>query len=82
MDPGCDEPHILLRLDEDLRTPEVRNGLLHIFMRYSGNTKIIVENTEDGTKKPFPHKYNVTISEALIKELADLIGENHIIVNK
>ena len=82
LDPGCDEPHILLRLDEDLRTPEVRNGLLHIFMRYSGNTKIIVENTEDGTKKPFPHKYNVTISEALIKELADLIGENHIIVNK
>ena len=43
LDPGCDEPHILLRLDEDLRTPEVRNGLLHIFMRYSGNTKIIVE---------------------------------------
>lgn len=82
LNPGCDEPHVLLRLDEGLRTPEVRNGLLHIFMKHAGNTKIIVENAEDGVRKPFPPKYNVTISEVLIKELADLIGESHIIVNK
>ncbi len=82
LDPGCDEPHILLRLDEDLRTPEVRNALLHIFTKHSGNTKVIVENTEDGTRKPFPNKYNVTINEVLIKELTHLIDEKYIIVKK
>ena len=82
LNPGIDEPHILLQLDESLRTPEIRNGLLNIFLRHTGNTKVIVENREDGTRKPFPAKYNVAISDILMKELNDLIGPNYIIVNK
>lgn len=82
LNPGCDEPHILLRLEEEQRTPEIRNGLLNIFLNYAGSTKIIVENAENGERKPFPPKYNVTICDTLIREIADLIGENNIIVNK
>ena len=82
LNPGCDEPHILLRLEEGQRTPEIRNGLLNIFLNYAGSTKIIVENVENGERKPFPPKYNVTVCDTLIREIADLIGENNIIVNK
>lgn len=74
LNPGEDEPHILLRLDESLRTVEVRKELLTIFSNYKGSTKIIVENREDGVKKPFPPKYNVKICDELVKKLTNLLG--------
>lgn len=76
LNPGVDDPHILLRLDESMRTAEVRQELLTIFSNYKGSTKIIVENREDGIKKPFPPKYNVKICDELVKKLTNLLGQD------
>lgn len=78
--PGMDEPHVLLRLDESLRTAEVRAQLLQIFQSYRGNTKIVVENREDGSRKAFPSKYNVQLCEELVKKLTSLLGEDCVII--
>ena len=72
---GVDEPHLLLRLDETMRTPAVRNELLQIFQSFKGKTKIVVENVEDGTLKAFPDKYNVQICDELVKKLTNLLGK-------
>ncbi len=76
------EEHILLRLNESMRNQEVRENLVHIFKKYTGKTKIIVENIEDGTQKAFPNRYNVCITEQLIQELVDLLGEKCVVVKK
>ena len=82
VNPGVDEAHVLLRLDESLRTGEVRNELLKIFQTYPGSTKIIVENREDGSRKAFPSKYNVQICDKFVKKLTDLLGEECVIITK
>ena len=82
LNPGSDEKHVRLKLDESMRTVEIRHQLLQIFQSFHGTTKIIVENREDGTLRPFPPKYNVQICDALIRKLTDLLGgENVTIMN-
>ena len=78
--PGMDESHVLLRLDESLRTAETRTQLLQIFQNYRGRTPIIVENREDGTRKAFPAKYNVQICDELVKKLTNLLGQDCVII--
>ncbi|MDF2879291.1 MAG: polymerase alpha subunit, partial [Clostridia bacterium] len=56
---------IMLLLDEKKRTKEIREKLVHIFNKYPGKTKIIVENVEDGSQKAFPSRYNVQPKEEL-----------------
>jgi DNA polymerase-3 subunit alpha len=73
---------IMLLLDEKKRTKEIREKLVHIFNKYPGKTKIIVENVEDGSQKAFPSRYNVQPKEELIQELIALLGEKSIVVNK
>lgn len=73
---------ILLCLDETRRTKEIREKLIHIFSKYKGKTKIIVENVEDGTRKAFPDRYNVSVTDKLEEELVDLLGENCIVIYK
>lgn len=80
LNPGMDEPHVLLRLDESLRTAEVRTKLLQIFQSYHGKTKIIVENREDGSRKAFPSRYNVQICDEFVKKLTNLLGEDSITI--
>ncbi|WP_069997318.1 DNA polymerase III subunit alpha [Cellulosilyticum sp. I15G10I2] len=73
---------ILLRLDETMRTREIREKLVHIFNKYRGKTKIIVENVEDGVRKPFPDRYNVHITDKLMQELVNLLGEKAIVIHQ
>ncbi len=73
---------IILRLDETMRTAVIREKLVHIFNKYKGKTKIIVENVEDGVRKTFPNRYNITITEQLVQELVSLLGEKCVVVNK
>lgn len=82
LNPGADEDHVLLRLDESQRTAEIRNELLNIFMQHRGNTKVIVENREDGTKKAFPPKYNVQVSDEFVKKLTNILNEECVIITK
>ncbi len=72
---------MILSLDENQRTKEIREQLLHIFKNHSGKTKVIVESKEDLTTKPFPDKYNVAVSKELIKELEELLGTGVITIN-
>lgn len=78
--PGANEPHVLLRLDESQRTAKVRGQLLELFKAYKGNVKVIVENKEDGTKKAFPSRYNVSISEEFVNKLTSLLGNGCVII--
>lgn len=80
MDPSAGEPHLLLRLDETMRTVEVREQLLTLFKAYPGKTRIMVENREEGTIKPFPPKYNITINEEIVKKLTNLLGNECVII--
>jgi len=73
---------ITLLLSESLRTKEIREKLVHIFDKYRGQTKIIVQNIEDGNQKVFPDRYNVCITEQLIQELVTLLGQKCVLVNK
>ena len=73
---------IILSLDEGQRTKEIRDMLLDIFKKYPGKTKIIVESKEDLSRKPFPDRYNVTVSDELIKALKDLLGSDAVILQK
>ncbi|MBE6024681.1 MAG: DNA polymerase III subunit alpha, partial [Cellulosilyticum sp.] len=82
LDLGSDEPHILLCMDESMRTAAIRKELLNIFAAYPGGTKVIVENLEDGTKKAFPSKYNVNVCENLVKSLVELLGSRSVKVVK
>lgn len=82
IDPGVNEAHVLLRLDESQRTAEVRLQLLEIFMTHKGTTKVIVENREDGSKKAFPPKYNVQVTDEFVKKLTNLLGVECVIVTK
>ena len=77
---GAHEPHVLLRLDESQRTAEVREQLLELFKAHKGNVKVIVENREDGTKKAFPPKYNVKISEEFVNKLTSLLDDGCVII--
>jgi DNA polymerase-3 subunit alpha len=81
LNPG-NQQCILLLLDEKKRTKEIREKLVHIFNKYPGKTKIIVENVEDGSQKAFPSRYNVQPKEELRQELIALLGEKSIVVNK
>ena len=80
INPGSDEPHVLLKLEEAQRTSEIRNQLLKIFMEHKGQVKIIVENREDGTRKAFPSKYNVQITDEFVKKLTKLLGNECVII--
>ena len=80
INPGAHEPHVLLRLDESQRTAEVREQLLELFKAHKGNVKVIVENREDGTKKAFPPKYNVKISEEFVNKLTSLLDDGCVII--
>ena len=77
---GAYEPHVLLRLDESQRTAEVREQLLELFKAHKGNVKVIVENREDGTKKAFPPKYNVKVSEEFVNKLTSLLDDGCVII--
>lgn len=78
--PGANEKHVLLRLDESQRTANVRGELLELFKKHQGNIKVIVENKEDGTKKAFPSRYNVSISEEFVNKLTSLLGNGCVII--
>lgn len=78
--PGSGESHILLCLNEQMRTPAIRNELIHIFSNYKGKNKVVVENVEDGSRKAFPDKYNVEINEKVVEELTKLLGKHAVIV--
>ncbi|MEE1071595.1 MAG: DNA polymerase III subunit alpha [Cellulosilyticum sp.] len=80
INPGSDEPHVLLKLEEAQRTSEIRNQLLKIFMEHKGQVKIIVENREDATRKAFPSKYNVQITDEFVKKLTKLLGNECVII--
>ena len=75
-------PHILLKMSEEMRTKEIRENLIAIFLKYKGNDKVIVESMEDGTKKEFPNRYNVTINDNIIHELCDLLGASCVQITK
>ncbi|MHC1748806.1 MAG: DNA polymerase III subunit alpha [Cellulosilyticaceae bacterium] len=75
-------PHILLKMSEEMRTKEIRQNLIAIFLKYKGNDKVIVESMEDGTKKEFPNRYNVTINDNIIHELCDLLGASCVQITK
>ncbi|MDF2612911.1 MAG: polymerase alpha subunit [Clostridia bacterium] len=81
INPGAQES-ITLLLSESMRTKEMREKLVHIFHKYAGQAKIIVENIEDGAQKAFPDRYNVCITEQLIQELVSLLGQKYVVVNK
>lgn len=76
------EPHILLKLTEEMRTKVIREKLIAIFTKYKGKDKVIVESIEDGTKKEFPSRYNVTINDNIIHELCDLLGPSCVQITK
>ena len=77
---GTNEPHVLLKLDESQRTAEMRGQLLKLFMMHRGNVKVIVENREDGTRKAFPAKYNVKVSEEFVNKLTSLLKDECVII--
>lgn len=78
--PKEEEPYVLLELDADQRTKEVREELLHIFQNYKGKTKIIVQNSEDGAQKAFPSKYNVQICDEFVKKITNLLGKERVTI--
>ena len=80
LSPGMDEAHVLLKLDESLRTAEIRNQLLQIFQSYRGQTRIIVENREDGSRKAFPSKYNVQVCDGFVEKITNLLGRDCVII--
>ena len=80
LSPGMDEAHVLLKLDESLRTAEIRNQLLQIFQSYRGQTRIIVENREDGSRKAFPSKYNVQVCDEFVEKITNLLGRDCVII--
>ena len=82
LNPEMEGEHILLKLDESLRTPEVRSQLLNLFKDYPGKVKVIVENREDGSRKAFPSKYNVQITDEFVKKITNLLGEECVIITK
>ncbi|MGL6174705.1 MAG: DNA polymerase III subunit alpha [Cellulosilyticaceae bacterium] len=73
---------IILRMAEYQRTKECREKLLHIFSKYKGNSKVIVESIEDNTFKTFPDKFNVRINDNIVHELQDVLGRECIVVPK
>nr|WP_330400964.1 DUF655 domain-containing protein [Sporanaerobium hydrogeniformans] len=81
MTPQCEEG-LILHLDKNQRTQAMREKLLHIFEKHKGNAKIIVQNKEDGTQKIFPKRYNVALTDELIQEVSQLVGEKCMVVHK
>ena len=73
---------IVLKLSETQKTKELMNELLQIFQKYKGNSVVVVENIEDGAKKPFPPKYNVQICDELEQKIVELVGKGGIEVKK
>ena len=73
---------LILRMDESMRTKEVRDKLLNIFYKYPGKTSIIVESLEDGSMKPFPERYNIHLSHQVLEQLKMLIGNEAVLVSK
>ncbi|MEG0012807.1 MAG: DNA polymerase III subunit alpha [Cellulosilyticaceae bacterium] len=73
---------IILKMSESQRTSEIRQNLIHIFNKYKGNSKIIVESIEDNTFKTFPAKYNVNINDNIVHDLQQLLGRECIVVPK
>ncbi|MGL4799931.1 MAG: DNA polymerase III subunit alpha [Cellulosilyticaceae bacterium] len=71
-----------LRLDAAQRTKEIREKLIHIFTKYPGKSKVVVESLEDGNIKPFPPRYNVMIGENIVHELRILLGDDCVVLPK
>ena len=82
LEPPLPKNAILLRLREDQRTKEIREKLIDIFRRYPGKSNIIVESVEDGSLKPFPPRYSVTIGEHIVHELRELLGSTCVVLPK
>ena len=78
--PGTNGQYVILKLDQQQRNAEIRNQLLGIFTHYKGNVKVIVENREDGSRKAFPSKYSVQISDDFVKKLTELLGQECVII--
>ncbi len=73
---------IVLKLSESQKTKKLMNELLQVFENYRGNTRVVVENVEDGVQKPFPPKYNVQICDELEKKIIDLVGKGNFEIKK
>ena len=73
---------LLLRLDENKRTEEIRNQLLAIFIKYPGKTKVVVESLENHVKKAFPPRYNIRICEQIVQELRNVVGNECVVLPK
>ncbi|MEG0318873.1 MAG: DNA polymerase III subunit alpha, partial [Niameybacter sp.] len=82
LNPETEKEQLLLRLDETKRTEDIRNKLLSIFLKYPGNTKVVVESIENHTQKAFPPRYNVRLNEKIIQELKEVMGSECVVVPK
>ncbi|OON97392.1 MAG: DNA polymerase III subunit alpha [Epulopiscium sp. Nele67-Bin005] len=80
--PNNDDKFLLLCLEKSKRTNEIMENLLNIFIRYKGNTKIVVQYLENNEKKPFPSKYNINLNDNIIHELVELLGKECIVLPK
>lgn len=76
------EDCIILKMNEEQRTQEIREKLIAILTKYRGGSKVFVESIEDNTIKPFPSRYNISIGHNIIHELIELLGEQCIVVPK
>lgn len=82
LNPEAEGECLLLRLDENKRTEEIRNQLLAIFTKYPGKTKVVVESLENHVKKAFPPRYNIRICEQIVQELRNVVGNECVVLPK
>ncbi|MGL4363436.1 MAG: OB-fold nucleic acid binding domain-containing protein [Cellulosilyticaceae bacterium] len=73
---------VILKLTEAEQTKEMSQKLINIFIRYPGKYKVVVETVEDGSKKAFPQRYNISLGEKIIHELNEVIESRCIVVPK
>lgn len=66
--------YIVICMEAKDRNPEIRQKLLSIFNSHRGKTRVVVENVEDGVRKPFPPRYNVEVNAEFESEIRNLLG--------
>ena len=69
---------VMICLDADVRTAEMRISIIEILSKHKGSSPVYVLEKETGEVKAFPSTYNVCITEKLIGDLKDLVGEDNI----
>lgn len=76
------EKYIVLKMEKQQKTENIRQKLIDIFLSSKGQSKVIVNSIEDGSFKSFPNKYNVKITDELVRKLQYVLGNDNVIVLK